>query len=575
MLQISTGKFYESGDPEQLHITLHRGVLYTNYNFLPERIVTKVGDLVSAAGWGDLQTVVSEVTERLPNPGGQMIAGSLVSVGRDVMINDFAALVSFRLNVTCSPDPDLVRRLVVGQRPPLGIFALPRDYVPRMFDSSLPYRTEEVVGLEGFISELMGLKRSAYSGVMRAIRRYVTAMYRLSDDLDLSYALLVASIESLAQEFDQFSPAWEDLAPDKRGILDRALVDSPSEVGDSVREAVLRLEHVALKRRFCEFCNQFIEPAYFRNEAEGRPRPIGRTALNTALKNAYDLRSGYIHTLRTLPRHLTLSPTHADCQLIDSRPYFTFSGLSRLARHVILEFIRQSTKVEREAFDYASEYPNIVRAPLDPRYWIHDARQYTPKTARLFLNGLLTQIAGSYVSPAQKVTDLRQVLEKIESLVPSLAKSAQRIPMLALYFLFSGYMSDEYRGRRESFLQTYEDDFDKPSIESLLVHFLVGKQKPAWPLETTDDLLAEYISQRFRKGSVNAGPMIGAAISLWVAELYREAGNDERARELVAQAVEEYPEQQSLRSFESALEGENVPAIEPWDILLPKELQGC
>ena len=30
MLQISSGKFYEANGPEQLYITLHRGVLYTN-----------------------------------------------------------------------------------------------------------------------------------------------------------------------------------------------------------------------------------------------------------------------------------------------------------------------------------------------------------------------------------------------------------------------------------------------------------------------------------------------------------------------------------------------------------------
>lgn len=36
MLQISTGKFYDSADPENLFVTTHRGVLYTNLGFLPE-----------------------------------------------------------------------------------------------------------------------------------------------------------------------------------------------------------------------------------------------------------------------------------------------------------------------------------------------------------------------------------------------------------------------------------------------------------------------------------------------------------------------------------------------------------
>ena len=139
MLQISSGKFYEANDPEQLYITLHRGVLYTNYHFMRDRITTSVGDLLPSARWGDLQTIVCEVTERLPKPGGQIRAGDVASIAQDTLIQDFAALASFRMNITCTPDRDLAQRLIVAQRPPLGISAVPRTYVARMFEASIPY----------------------------------------------------------------------------------------------------------------------------------------------------------------------------------------------------------------------------------------------------------------------------------------------------------------------------------------------------------------------------------------------------------------------------------------------------
>lgn len=170
-----------------------------------------------------------------------MWPGQVISVGPDTFIQDFSALVSFRLNVTCTPDRDLAQRLIVAQRPPLGISAIPREYVSRMFDASIPYRDEDVDDLRSFITDLIGLDRKSYSGVMRAIRRYVTSMYRLADDLDHAYTLLVVSIESLAQEFDKFVPIWDDYPQQKRKRVDDALVGVTEDVCDRVRQAILTM----------------------------------------------------------------------------------------------------------------------------------------------------------------------------------------------------------------------------------------------------------------------------------------------------------------------------------------------
>ena len=550
MLQISSGKFYENNEIDQLYITTHRGVLFTNHGFLLDRIATPVGDLLPAARWGDLQTIVCEVTERLPKFGGQMRAGDIVSVGPDTLIQDFSALVSFRLNVTCTPDRDLAQRLIVAQRPPLGISALPREYVSRMFDASIPYRGEDIDDLRSFITDLMGLSRKSYSGVMRAIRRYVTSMHRLADDLDLSYALLVASIESLAQEFDEFAPAWGDYPQQKRKPVDDALVGVTEDVCARVRQAILKSEHVASKRRFYEFSDHYLQPKFFREEAKDQLYPVGRTELGIALKNAYDLRSKYIHALKPLPKNLVLRPSHNDTQIVESRYLLTFHGLARVARHIILEFVKQSPKVAQERFDYTSDYPNMLRMQWAPQYWIGNPDAYTLDTSRMVLNGFLSQVASQIFDPTQKVTDLRLVVKKIETIVPSLAKLEQKMPMLALHFLFNAYLPSDEQVPGQTFLQPYLEHFDNPSIDSLLAHFLGGAQKPVWSLENSDLLLAEYNKQRFHKNGLNAGPLIGAALILWVAEMHRASGNHERAHELIAHAAEEYPQQKGIYEFE-------------------------
>lgn len=208
MLQVSSGKFYAGLD---VYETVHRGVLYTNYRMLPDDVInTSSGKLLSATGWNGIATTVCELIERLPKYSETPSPGTPTSVGPDVFIHDFAAISSFALQATFTPDQSLAQRLLTAQRPTLGIPALPSQYVARVFDISPPYNASGSGELSSFVDELLDLKRLHYEGALRAIRRYVTAMHRLADDLDLAYALLVASIESLAQEFDDFVPEWKD-----------------------------------------------------------------------------------------------------------------------------------------------------------------------------------------------------------------------------------------------------------------------------------------------------------------------------------------------------------------------------
>ncbi len=572
MLQISSGKFYASRNPEQLEVTWHRGVLYTNYHCLRDQITeTDVGKLLPAVGSGGLYTFVCEVVERLEKPPGSAMACNIISVGPDAFIEDFAAIISFHLNVICTPDHGLAQRLILAQRPGLGIPALPKAYVSRMFDSDISYKEDELEGLKAFVTNLIGLERKAYERAMRAIHRYVTAMHRLADDLDLTYVLLVASIESLVQGYDAFTTGWHDLSAQKRKPIDDALEGLGEDVVTRVHQAVLKSEHVALKRRFLEFTRHHIEPRFFRDEAKDQLHPAGRTELFEGVKKAYDLRSAYIHALTPLPKNLVVHPAHTDIFLLDSDPHLTFHGLARVARHVIMEFIDQSPKVEREEFvDYVSSYPNIGRYRAAPQCWIGNAENYSHKTARQYLNGFLERLAVCLRDRGQKLGDMQAVLTEIENRVPSLATPEQRMPMLALHRLFQPYLPDEKKAGAAAFLDKYRAEFDVPSIESLIVQCLNGEQTPDWGLEESDRLLREYNVQRFQRNGVNAGSLTGAALILWVAEMHRKAGQDGCVRKCIAYAVEEYPQEKGLYKLEKNLAEGDIPEIRWQDVLLPE-----
>ncbi|CAE6696497.1 hypothetical protein [Paraburkholderia domus] len=563
MLQISTGKFFNT---ENTRETIHRGVLYSNFQIRPDGcITTQAGTLSAAARWRDVQTLVCDVIERQPDIRA---AGVITSVGPDTFINDFAAVSSFALERLFTPNHDLAVRLLTSQQPPLGISKLPRNYVSKTFDMSAPYDPEAEARLASFFTDLLRLERKSFSAAMSAIRRYVTALHRLSDDLDLAYTLFVAAIESLVQKFHGTPPVWEDLDQRKSRPIDKVLKDATSDLANAVRTAILSGEHVALGRRFREFSLAHVGDQFFRNDAAKSILPPGRGDLTIALKNAYDIRSGYIHTLKAIPGLLASPRTLAEVMHIDGSPHLTFEGLARVARSVILEFIRRSPTSEREEFNYTNDFPNLLRMQLAPNMWIGNPANLTADSAYLYLNGFLQEVEQQQLHPETPVTDIRKVTEKIDSLLPALAKPEQRLPLVTLHYWFSHWLPVEEREGAIKRLGTYLSELDAESAEAFFLYVYEGRLPP-WPAETCEALFNTYSRLRYREKRLNAGSLLGAAGLLAVAEKFRLAEKDNEARRLIARAVEEFPGMARLREFESGLE-KSLPSIGWWEVLLPE-----
>lgn len=567
MLQIITEKFFPPGERYE---TLHRAIFYTNYRVMRgEKIITPVGSLLPSSGLHSLATLTCEMLEKQEKYPDGPKPGVFIATTGDDLLNDFAAVVSFFLNVTCTPDPDLTRRLLLAERPSLGIEAVPSRFIRRMFDRDVHAKDGEAAALAAFITQLIGLERETFVGAMRAIRQFVIGSHRLADDLNLAYTLFVTSIESLAQGFDGHVAEWSDYDPRKRNKIDQALKDASGEVAAGVRDAVLSNEHVALARRFRDFAISHVAPSFFREEAAGAQGPIGRSDLPIALQQAYSIRSGYVHLLRDVPRQLTISG-FPEATEVDDKATLSFAGLSRLARHIIMQFIARGRTVERETFNYRHELPGVVTVRLSPEYWVAATGSFNHTTAPERLAAFLEQITAAVLLRQKdaKLTDLRPILTMVEDLVPGLRKPSQRLPMLTLYFLFHQFAGPEYNCKQwPDLFEKYKADFDAPTIESFVAHLLTG-HRVNWALEQLEELHKTYFKTRHAAGVPKIGPVLEAAVSLYVGEANRAAGNDARARALVAFAVDSHPGHAALRNYEASLPAELVE-IDWAHILLP------
>lgn len=166
MLQISTGKFFQSS---KLHETLFRGVYYTNYRvFGDAKIETPVGILLPSTARSNLSTLTYEIVERIEAHPNSPVAGEIISTGGDMVVNDFAAIISFALEVTSTPNPDLTRRLTATNGPGLGVAEVPQKFIPRVFDTSVPFAKGDNEKLSDFISNLIALDRKHYEGAVNA-----------------------------------------------------------------------------------------------------------------------------------------------------------------------------------------------------------------------------------------------------------------------------------------------------------------------------------------------------------------------------------------------------------------------
>jgi hypothetical protein len=323
-------------------------------------------------------------------------------------------------------------RLLSGKRS-LGVATSPDKLVKRVFDKEIWVSPSDAEALASLVEDLIALKRKSFRAAMQAIRTYVTGISRVADDLELAYTLLVASIESLAQDFDGHEGQWSDYDESKRRRIDVALADADEVTAERVRAALVKIEHLTLSRRFRDFVLNHMSRCTLRES--GRSGAPGRLDLRDGLKEAYGLRSRYVHNLRDLPQLLDSAFLYRETIHSGHTTYLTIEGLSRVARTVILEFVARQPKVESEVYDYHLERYGVIQAPLAPQYWIGRPELLGPDSGRQWLEGFLQQLAAHFLSKTT-ITSLGAVSSRIEEMLPRITPD-QRTPMIAVYCLYN------------------------------------------------------------------------------------------------------------------------------------------
>lgn len=553
MLQVSTGKFFKSDD---LYETVHRFVVYTNYRFFGrEAIDVGIGKILPCqdAYGSEVTKFVCELTERIERPQGGDAPGVVISTGGAEMIKDFLAIMSFSFQAVFTLDYESTRQIIssnASSRSREDFDNDKMDFLDKYFKKSIRSSREDIESFIDLCGKLFGVERKVYEGLIRSIRRYVSAVYRSREDLDASYTMMVASVEALPQSFDKYECHWDDYDSKSKKDIDESLREVDSEVAEKIRAAIIRREHLSATRRFVEFSMSNIGSSYYRVSADSVIRPASKSDVRPAVRNAYGLRSKYIHQLQSLPRNLQ---TPLDLQEIvtdEGGIYFSMTGLTRFSKCVIENFIAAQAPVEFEEFNYLPSVLKWRSVSLAPEYWVGQANGLTIDNVKMYLSGLLSEYASYLMGAHNTFSNMRSVLDKIDTLVPGLAKTSQKVPFVALYMHYCALFPDLH-DRCRSFSTKYEQVQDFPAIENLVMH-IIFRSEPPWALSENVPLLETYLKSRGRDGELELHPVLESMVYLWLVEQYWAVDRD-RAIALMSDGVENWPGNKNLLNYEALL----------------------
>jgi hypothetical protein len=550
MLQIASGMYFRPGVP--LHETLHRFTVYTNGLRIDSAPVeAPIASLRFSTGIiAPFAPVTVEVWDRLEaeRPDGE--PEFMVATSGEDLVADVATVLAFALNTAWSTDRDLVRRLVPNTLPDRPR-SRPSSQLRGTFDPQVLLSDDALADARAFSTRLLALRRPEYEKAIRAIRRVVDATLLIDDDVSLAYTLFVAALESLAGGTTATPTTWDRFDGSKRALIDAAVQDLSEEQAQRVRTAILQADALGLSRRFQVFTLDHLDPSFFRAEAIDAQRPISANALPHALNFAYQVRSRQVHALKRLAPEMWAIADRADTIPLDGRQVLSLEGLNRLCRHVIRRYVDRAPTEHDATFDYRQALPGMVRMQLAPEYWISRTEGLRTENVPAVLDGFLKVMLPVLRGDKDAVrVDMRDVLERIETLLPGEASPAKRAPLVALYALWHRLLPAEYhRPDPDAVLARFGADLDSPSAAAFAVRLVLTGDVP-WP---TDELtaFASARAEQMRRGKAQPLPaVLDAALELCLGRRLWQEGRAEDALAALARAVETIPGDERLIAFE-------------------------
>lgn len=531
MLQIISGKFFSTA--KERYRFEAKGIMYSNFSLI-KPIITEVVKLEVADNFS--QTIASYVMSYV-NQIEKDEKSVLLRTGDEEIINQFRLLCIFGLQAYFSPYRDQVEMNCRDKGRSSDDRYIPSQMVKRFFDNNIVETPEKIDKFVKFVNHIIGLPRDSFEMIMKCLGNFSNSLQVVNYDMDLAYSMMVYSLESLAQDYDGYDPVWTDYDRSVAECLDKELLKIENDCANNIRNILLKSSHLKLQKRFVEFTVSHIKDSFFLDEAIDVQRPIKKSDVRQAMKNAYIMRSKFVHNLKNIQKELKIpSIAEADTFSWENEIYLTYNGLVRLGHHVIYNFIMEHAIVEKESIDWHSKLPNIINVELAPEYWIASYKFFRAEDSVKKFQGFLEQIQEAFISQ-KPITDIKLLLKKMELMLDQTQYKTDKykIIMSSIIILFYAIIEPKSEKNKE-ILRKYDSNIKTCGIETLIVGALLLKALP-WSGQECEVVYQEYLEKKYRKNALRIPMVINVVIIIKIANKFLIEGNKDKFRCWMKKAV--------------------------------------
>ena len=395
MFQISAGVFFDSDKVEKHDGTF---VFYSNVdaffsleNDFPCFKVNKIShDGVNC--YVVNYVLLTEKPERIE-------AGVVVRAGDEDYMRQFILLWEFYFDCVARVEKETVKKICELSNFNKNHSKIALEVAPYLVEINRRVSFDDISGFSAFIEDVVNLNRAA-------LKIISDSKESLSTNFDLTYSMLVYALESLSQRNDHYKSDWDDYDQKTRVELEAVFDNMSGEEVCKIKSILIEGKQFRLQKRFKDFILKNLQEDYF-NETERYP--IRYSFLSRALDNLYKIRSSFVNELK--PLDVMISKAYnplGDCLILFGEPYFSYSGLLRLLRHVIINFCGKNYSQNREYVNWVMETSGVVVAEVSAQHWLWNADGFTAKSITKWFSEYLNMLN------SDKVTDLQSIMDKIE-----------------------------------------------------------------------------------------------------------------------------------------------------------------
>lgn len=492
MLQIISGKFYGDG---YIHENPTEVFLYSNA--IIEKKIVIAGIEISPV-YLNAEGDVTEIQKYCINfnnkiehqPGGF----SIVNAWSEVVVYQLKNILTFYFDSFWDEDQLVVKkmckeRVSTGKR----MDFVPANYLRSNLDLNLEVHEDAINNGTYNIQRLIALSRKDYNTMITCIRTYCASIRLLENDPNLAYSMLIFALESLSQSYDEYVPVWEDYDENIKNKLEQNLKGIDERIREEIKQTLLTDSHLKLSRRFLHFILNYLDDGYYLDKKI--TNKILKDDVEDALKNAYNIRSKYAHALKLIMDQSVVDNVskESDFYRSNSDPFLTYSGLLRLTKYVIVNFISNREMVEKERIDWTENLPGMMKGKLGPDFWMSKMESENCLGASIRLEGYISGLSNNKV---YEITDvIKMYIERFDHVKEEMKRS---IFALCIIWKDTAKHSEEQIQFYKQFIDNHKERINICCIQNIVLFsfLLQDSYTVEWDEQDVEKELFTYIKSR-------------------------------------------------------------------------------